>query len=87
IVEVLSPGSEARDRHEKWALYQKLDSVKHYALVARDKAHVEVFSRGEAEWSGFQVLEGLEAKLRLPAVDFEMPLADIYRDVLNEDQS
>ncbi|MGC1587619.1 MAG: Uma2 family endonuclease, partial [Rhodomicrobium sp.] len=45
IVEVLSPGSEARDRHEKWALYQKLDSVKHYALVARDKAHVEVFSR------------------------------------------
>jgi Uma2 family endonuclease len=83
IVEVLSPGTEARDRHEKWALYQKLDSVKHYVLVARDKAHVELFSRDEGEWSGFQVLDGLEAKLKLPAIDFEMPLADIYRDVLS----
>ncbi len=58
--------------------------MKHYALVARDKAHVEQFNRGEAEWSDFQVLEGLEAKLRLPAIDFEMALADIYRDVLSE---
>ncbi len=87
IVEVLSPGSETRDRHEKWALYQKLESVKHYVLVARDKAHVEVFSRGEAGWSGFQVLEGLEAKLRLQAVDFETPLAEIYRDVLSGEQT
>ncbi len=84
IIEVLSPGTEARDRHEKWALYQKLDSVKHYVLVARDKAHIEVFSRGEAEWSGFQVLEGLEPSLNLPAIGFEMPLADVYRDVLSE---
>ncbi len=61
--------------------------MKHYALVARDKAHVELFSRGEAEWSGFQVLEGLEAKLRLASIVFEMPLADVYRDVLNEAQS
>jgi Uma2 family endonuclease len=83
IVEVLSPGSETRDRREKWELYQKLDSVKHYVLAARDKAHVEVFSRGEGEWSGFQVLEGLEKTLKLPAVDFEMTLAEIYRDVLN----
>ena len=43
IVEVLSPGTEARDRHEKWALYQKLDSVKHYVLVARDKASLDIF--------------------------------------------
>jgi Uma2 family endonuclease len=49
IVEVLSPGTEARDRREKWAPYQKLDSLKHYVLVARDKAHAEIFSRGEAE--------------------------------------
>ncbi|MGO9484530.1 MAG: Uma2 family endonuclease [Rhodomicrobium sp.] len=87
VVEVLSPGTEARDRHEKWGLYQKLDSVKHYVLVARGKAHVEVFSRGEGEWSGFQVLEGLEATLKLPAIDFEMPLADIYRDVLGEERA
>ena len=86
IAEVLSLGSESRDRHEKWALYQKLGSVRHYVLVARDKAHVEVFSRGEDEWSGFQVLEGLDAKLSLPAIGFEMPLADIYQDVLGTEE-
>lgn len=83
IVEVLSPGTEARDRHEKWALYQKLETVKHYVLVSRDKAHVEVFSRGELEWSGFQVLEGFDANLSLPAIEFEMSLSDVYRDVLS----
>jgi len=82
IVEVLSPGTESRDRHEKWNSYRKLDSVRHYVLVARDKAHIEVFSRGEADWSGFQVLEGLDAILKLPAIDFEIPLSAIYEDVL-----
>jgi Uma2 family endonuclease len=82
IFEVLSPGSEARGRHEKWSLYQKLSSVRHYVLVARDKAHVEVFSRDGSEWSGFQVIEGLDAILKLPAIEFEVPLAEIYRDVL-----
>jgi len=82
IVEVLSPGTESRDRHEKWNSYRKLDSVRHYVLVARDKAHIEVFSRGEADWSGFQVLEGLDAILKLPAIDFEIPLSAIYEDVI-----
>lgn len=43
LVEVMSEGSKARDRFEKWAVYQKLSSLRHYVLVERDRAHIETF--------------------------------------------
>jgi Uma2 family endonuclease len=82
VIEVVSPGSENRDRIEKWGLYRKLPSVQHYVLVARDRAHVEVFSRGDEEWSGYEAIEGLDRTLNLPAIDFHLSLAEVYRDVL-----
>lgn len=82
VVEVVSPGTENRDRIEKWGLYQKLPSVMHYVLAARDRPYVEVFSRGEKGWSGYGAIEGLNQLLTLPAIDFEMALAEVYRDVL-----
>ncbi len=84
IAEVLAPGRSVRDLHGKWALYQQLPSLKHYAIAACDRAHVEVSSRGETEWSGFKALQGLDASLNLPAIGFAVPLAEIYRDVLSE---
>lgn len=84
LFEVLSQGTQARDRHEKWALYQRLPSLKHYVLVQRDRAYIDIFSRGGAEWNAYQALESLDATLRLPAIDFEMPVAEIYRDVLDQ---
>ncbi len=83
IIEVLSDGTQKRDRHDKWALYQRLPSLKHYVLVERKKPYVDVFSRENAEWASYRSLEGLDAVLKLPAIEFEMPLAEIYRDVLN----
>jgi Uma2 family endonuclease len=80
LIEVLSAGSEARDRFEKWGLYQQLPSLRHHVLVDRDRMHVEVFSRGEAEWEGFRSLQTAKARLELPAIDFALPLADIYWD-------
>ncbi|MDZ4792535.1 MAG: Uma2 family endonuclease [Hyphomicrobiales bacterium] len=81
LFEVLSKGTEQRDRSEKWALYQKLPSLQHYVLVERDKAQVEVFSRPDAEWLDYAMLEGIHGTLKLPAILFEIPLAEIYRDV------
>jgi Uma2 family endonuclease len=82
VIEVTSPGSQGRDRVEKWGLYQKLPSVQHYVLITRDRPHVEVFSRSEKGWSGFEVVEGLGGSLSLPAIAFSMALSEIYRDVL-----
>ncbi len=82
LIEVLSKGTQARDRHEKWTHYQKLPSLKHYVLIERDEPYVDVFSRAGETWSGFAALQGLDAVMRLPAIEFEMPLAEIYRDVI-----
>ena len=82
LVEVLSAGTEARDRFEKWHVYQQLASLRHYVLVKRDRPHIEVFDRVEGTWSGLRVREGLDAVLELPAVEASLPLADIYRRVL-----
>ena len=82
LFEVLSPGTEARDRFEKWGIYQQLASLRHYVLVARDRPHIEAFDRVDGIWSGFRVLDGLDATLELQALGASLPLADIYRRVI-----
>ncbi len=82
VIEVLSEGTKRRDREEKWAVYREIASLKHYVLVERDSAHVETIDRVGAEWGGFRIADGLGATLSLPAVTLEVPLAEIYADVL-----
>lgn len=82
IIEVLSDGTQKRDRHEKWALYQQLPSLRHYVLIERKQPYVDVFNRGAGEWAAYTPLKGLDAVLKLDAVGFEMTLAEVYRDVL-----
>jgi Uma2 family endonuclease len=82
LMEVVSKGSAHRDRWEKWGLYQRLLSLQHYVLIERDSFSVDIFDREE---SGFHMrprLTEAQVILRLPAIDFETPLAEIYRDVL-----
>ncbi|CAN2532219.1 hypothetical+protein [Methylocapsa aurea] len=64
------------------AVYQKLPSLRHYAPVERDRAHIETFDRAGEVWSGVRILDGLAAELDLPAIGVSVPLAEIYRDVI-----
>lgn len=82
LVEVMSEGTKRRDREEKWAVYRELPSLMHYVLVERDQAYVETFDRIGDTWGGFRIAEGLAAALRLPTIGVEVPLAEIYADVL-----
>ena len=81
LVEVLSDGTRRRDREDKWAVYQTLPSLKHYVLVDRDAPHVEIIDRGEIDWSGHRIADGLAASLTLPDFSIEIPLSEIYEDV------
>lgn len=83
IVEVMSKGTQRRDREEKWAVYQMLPSLKHYVLVTRDRPHIETIDRQNGTWSGFRISDGLEVDLVLAAVNVSLPLAEIYADVLS----
>ena len=83
LIEVMSAGTEARDRGEKWRVYRKLASLKHYVLVDRDEARAEIFDRQGEAWASLRTLEGLDAVLELPALGLSIPLAEVYTDVLS----
>jgi Uma2 family endonuclease len=82
LAEILSSGTEARDRITKWQVYQQIPSLRHYALVSRDRPHIEVMNRVGANRSELQIIDGLDRVLALPALGLELPLAEIYRDVI-----
>jgi Uma2 family endonuclease len=51
IVEVLSKATEQRDRNERFALFQQLDSLEEYVLVSQDERRIEVRRRSGKNWS------------------------------------
>src|SRR5262245_27405471 len=50
VVEVLSKSTEHRDRNERFALFQKLDSLEEYVLVSQDEPCIEVRRRSGRNW-------------------------------------
>jgi Uma2 family endonuclease len=81
LVEVVSPGSEGRDRVEKWKAYRQLTSLEHYVLIERDRVAIDVYDRTGDAWAVRRTIEGLAAELSLPAVHVSVPLSEIYEDV------
>jgi len=81
LAETVSPGTENRDRKEKWDLYRRLPSRQHYPLIERDAAMVVVMGRaGERDWTTRRV-EGLDAETGLPPIGVTVPMRELYRDV------
>ncbi len=82
LMEVVSPGSESKDRAIKRVAYQRLASLQHFVLIARDSALIDIYTREDDGWHSAPPLMAMDALLRLPAIEFEMPLGEVYRDVL-----
>lgn len=77
IVEVLSPSTEAGDRGDKFARYQRLPSLREYGLIAQDRVHVERYARQGEAWV-LTVLNGLDDVLGLDSIDCDVPLREVY---------
>ena len=85
IIEVLSPSTEAYDRGAKFAHYRSIDALQLYLLVAQDKPQIEIFRRQEnGDWL-LTVIEGLDGRVRLDAIDCELALAEVYERVFEAD--
>ncbi|MGI4787278.1 MAG: Uma2 family endonuclease [Janthinobacterium lividum] len=78
IFEVLSPSTERYDRGEKWARYQRLDSLQQYVLVSQDTPRVEHYVRQEDGSWNYAALEGLEPASALRVLDVRLALSEIY---------
>lgn len=80
IVEVLSAGSEARDRGAKFAQYRRIETLREYILMAQHTVWVERFVRDGEQWRLTEI-EGADSVLRIDALRFEIPLCEIYHSV------
>ena len=81
VVEVLSPSTEAYNRGEKAAAYRQLASLQEYLLIAQDRPHVEQYTRQpDGRWLLTEA-DNLAAVLRLPSIQCDLALADVYDGV------
>jgi Uma2 family endonuclease len=80
IVEILSPGTVAHDRHTKAPDYRRIESVQEILLIASERVFAEVLRRDGERWiTG--IVQGREAVLSLAAIDLTVPMADLYEGI------
>ncbi|MGI9035512.1 MAG: Uma2 family endonuclease [Pyrinomonadaceae bacterium] len=81
IVEVLSDSTEAKDRGEKFAAYQTLETLQEYVLVSQDKAQVEQFTRQTDESWKYQATIGLKSDVEFTSIETKLTLDEIYQRI------
>lgn len=79
LIEVLSPETERTDRREKFLSYTQIETLEEYVLVAQDKMEVTVFRRAN-KWQP-EIANKPDLQLRLPSLDFALPLSAVYEGV------
>ncbi len=80
LIEVLSPSTAAYDRGEKFASYQKLDSLCEYVLISQDRVRIEHYLRQEQAWD-LTEFHSLSDVFRLVSIGCELSLQAIYAKV------
>jgi len=90
IIEVLSDGTEAFDRGDKFNDYQTLDSLEEYVLVNSKGQRVEIFRRQEkGRWQYESYVSPPHCQVQLQSIDLGLAIsqrsatrcADLYEDV------
>jgi Uma2 family endonuclease len=79
VFEVLSPGTSRTDRIEKLREYQATESIQRYVILEQDSVAATVFARHGLDWDARALTAG--DVLRMPEIDVELPLSDIYADL------
>lgn len=80
IVEILSPGTESRDRGKKFRQFQQSETLQEYVLIDYDSVQVECFRRSEGRFWVYEAF-GEGEVVRLESVGFDCAIALLYEDV------
>ena len=80
LIEVLSPSTAAYDRGNKFASYQKLDSLCEYVLISQNSVCVEHYLREGQDWN-LTEFRSLTDVFRLISIGCELSLQAIYAKV------
>jgi Uma2 family endonuclease len=89
IIEVLSPGTEAFDRGQKFRHYRQIETLKEYVLIDADRLYVECYrlnEKGKWELTAYSpdptTTNGTEVEVDLTSVNFRCPISLLYEDVV-----
>lgn len=77
IVEVLSVGTEARDRGEKFQEYRAIPSLEEYVLISSTQVNVEIYRRGEGRLWLYTAYQSAD-RLPFESLDLELPISLLY---------
>jgi Uma2 family endonuclease len=81
IAEVLSKGTKAYDRDEKFAAYRSIPSFQEYLLIDQYRVQVEQYSKTEANKWIFSEYSSTGDRLTLTSVPVEISVADLYENI------
>ncbi len=79
IIEILSPSTQKKDRTEKKAYYQSLESLEEYLLISQDTYKIEQFLRkGKTDWI-VKVYDSADQTC-IMTVGVKLKLSDVYQN-------
>lgn len=81
IIEVLSASTQSFDRSGKFDLYQRIESLTTYVLVAQQHPQVTVLTRQARQHWDLRLITDLTEDVKLDRLRCRIPLAEIYSRV------
>jgi Uma2 family endonuclease len=82
LIEVLSPSTTKYDLGDKLSEFLKLPTLQGYFVFAQDEKKAWAWVRGAQGFPpGPHIFEGDTAIIPFPALDLDVPLADVYANV------
>ncbi len=79
IVKILSPGTAAFDRGDKFALYRQSTSLQEYVLIDSEKIRAEVFRKhAEGYWFIASEADKSNETIALASIGLTVSVGDIY---------
>mgnify|MGYP000223331079 CR=1 FL=1 len=81
IVEVLSPGTEAYDRGNKFKMYRRNPSLQEYVLVSAETIEIELFRKTDTDdWRIINYQAGDTVELK--SINLTCQIEQIYEDIV-----
>ena len=84
VFEVLSPSTRGTDTFTKLEEYKRIATIRHVVIVEPLQPDIAIWTREDGGWAYGRVTR-IDASLALPALGADLPLVEIYEDILPTD--
>lgn len=82
IFEVSSPSTKVYDKTDKFIRFRKIKSLQHYIVVNSEKVDIEIYTKTGNDWTSESFTDD-KYNLELTSLKIQLPISEIYQDVLD----